>query len=301
MASTQKTIKLNLNQWQPTDKPKMSDFNTDNQVIDGALESVSANLAYLNAGNLLINGAFTVWQRGTSFAAPANIYTADRWRCSGGGTVSRKTTYSGMNISGSVTLSYIMEPADYSLISGKPATLSWVQGGSFHSETFTVSNATVFNKTLTNTSLDWVWLSLGSEPVINPVWRPYAQELALCQRYYEILLAGGPDAVVFCEPVYSGGVYSAEFSFIFRVEKRAVPVLKLANAQYGRIIIRNQAGGIVSGSPACTGITMRTTTTRQTTMTVALSAAFPTATFMCVTYDLNALTAQIIALDAEIY
>ena len=37
MASTNKTEHLSLNQWVLTDKPRMDDFNSDNQKLDQAV------------------------------------------------------------------------------------------------------------------------------------------------------------------------------------------------------------------------------------------------------------------------
>ena len=55
--------------------------------------------AYTGFKNKLINGATNVWQRATSFAAPANLtYTADRWFSTWGTanrTVSRQSGFSG--------------------------------------------------------------------------------------------------------------------------------------------------------------------------------------------------------------
>ena len=62
--------------------------------------STSTGLRYQSAynGNSVINGAFDIWQRGTSIASGAFYpYTADRWQCVRGGvvagmTVSRQTS-----------------------------------------------------------------------------------------------------------------------------------------------------------------------------------------------------------------
>ena len=43
MASTNSTEHLQLNQWSGTDRPKMADFNADNQKIDGALHAHTAD------------------------------------------------------------------------------------------------------------------------------------------------------------------------------------------------------------------------------------------------------------------
>lgn len=43
MASTNKTSRLQLNSWLPTDKPKMEDFNSDNEIIDQSLGTHVSN------------------------------------------------------------------------------------------------------------------------------------------------------------------------------------------------------------------------------------------------------------------
>ena len=53
MASANKTGYLNLNQWQGTDKPKMTDFNADNQKIDSGISALSTSLSAHAASALL--------------------------------------------------------------------------------------------------------------------------------------------------------------------------------------------------------------------------------------------------------
>lgn len=67
-------------------------------VVDGAMLN-TANAQYTMFKNKFINGAFNVWQRATSFSAPANLaYTADRWFSIWGTanrTISRQAGFSG--------------------------------------------------------------------------------------------------------------------------------------------------------------------------------------------------------------
>jgi len=65
-------------------------------VSPGLLDSTAQ---YYSFKNRIINGAMGIWQRGTSFAAPANLaYTADRWFSIWGTanrTISRQAGFSG--------------------------------------------------------------------------------------------------------------------------------------------------------------------------------------------------------------
>lgn len=51
MPSSSKTNYLNLNYWSAGDKPKMADFNSDNQRVDSAIQEHAQNTALHLAGN----------------------------------------------------------------------------------------------------------------------------------------------------------------------------------------------------------------------------------------------------------
>lgn len=141
--------------------------------------------------NLLINGALQIWQRGTSFTNPNNTYTADRMKCTGG-VVSRTSANGGMTVTGATTLRYIMEDLDYAQIAGQTVTLSYLRNGSVVTDTYLSSRYSsvtggriVIELSLSNCALGWIKLELGDKATPFAV-RPIAEELALCQRYYEV-------------------------------------------------------------------------------------------------------------------
>ena len=139
----------------------------------------------------LINGTLSVWQRynandSTTYTNPSNAYIADRFRSNGTGTVKPNARGYGADITGTVTMQYWMEKSDFALLPDPVVVYYSVDGEMQSTSTAKTSvptdsdgNACIFNPAITNQTLDWVSLYPG-----RPV-RPYAEELALCQRYYQ--------------------------------------------------------------------------------------------------------------------
>lgn len=180
----------------------------------------------LSNPNLLINGDFQVWQRGTFFTGVDNdIYTADRWRCNN--SVSK-----GVNVSASTpsalnaiwvkecafALSYYMENKYNMLLKQiyylkqNEFTISLMMDNELYTYTATFTDVTNYIEFNINTkefnirtsdsnnnlmilitgsntagamhTFRYVKLELGT--VCTPfISRPYTEELAMCQRYYE--------------------------------------------------------------------------------------------------------------------
>lgn len=177
MASTNKTAGLKLNQYISTDKPTMADYNADMAKIDN-----------LTNQNLLINGNFQVWQRGTSFSVGSSawVYTADRWRVKAtSGTVTITKDSTGIKTSGACTLQYVLSAEDLAMLTGKTVTLTYLKNGVVQTaSTFTVSSKTVVSLTLaTNNVINWVKLELGSLST-GRVINTYTKELQDCLAYY---------------------------------------------------------------------------------------------------------------------
>jgi hypothetical protein len=86
---------------------KLSIGNSGDSIVADSAATVGLRYsATPSASNPVINSAFQVWQRGTSFSIPASAaatYTADRWQCSGTGanqalTISRQVTNDTTNL-----------------------------------------------------------------------------------------------------------------------------------------------------------------------------------------------------------
>ena len=209
-------------------------LGTTSQTLKGAVNEVKAiadsntsqlsentqNIAQLSNPNLLINGDFQAWQRGTSFSNLYQQYSADRWYClrSGTGATTITKDSNGMSVTTTETAfidQFIENSAQFKdtimtfsacvdgvwyHISGKPSdalTLAIPKGNLLVS--FNTSKNTVTCMIQLNSSaiINKCKFELGS--IATPfVPRPYAEELALCKRYlYNIEVATYVRSIVY--------------------------------------------------------------------------------------------------------
>jgi hypothetical protein len=122
---------------------------------------------FVGAKNIVINGGMDYWQRGTSFTALGNVYTADRWNVynvgtAGAYTASRVSSWlngfdyafrlqrnSGATSTGSTYLSMAFEGSDFVRFTGGKVTLSfYARKGADYSPAS--SNWNVFSEIGTN-------------------------------------------------------------------------------------------------------------------------------------------------------
>lgn len=178
--------------------------------------------------NLLINGGFTVWQRGESFTVgTSRMYTADRWYCvklAGGAesaTVSR--TEDGMLVSGAtVSIAYMLESQDVALLAGKQLTLSIGVKNSDGSMKYITRPAEVTGAMVSlggftaGQTVCWAKLELGEEATPF-VPRSYGEELLACMRYYQ------KTGTVFCPGYITAG--GASFTYMPPIPMRIVPTI----------------------------------------------------------------------------
>lgn len=200
-------------------------------ILDGSRKVKCAETADVALGNanptLLINGDFKINQRGnTIYNCTGNTYTVDRWMGFNGLKVTKNTagiTISNTNSSGSGLFQQKLEET-YSSFAGQALTLSAKIDGEIYSLTITfassspTSQGTIASKeiktgvslTLTafsngifsagitlsagvSLNVSHIKLELGTTPTtFTP--RTTAEELALCQRYYQVL---GIDSVAY--------------------------------------------------------------------------------------------------------
>lgn len=204
--------------------------------------------------NLLINGDFRVNQRGQTSYITTGLqkYSADRWCLVNAGATFDTTTKTLSNSgSSNVFLSQFIE-GGRELLAGKKVAISMSVGGVVYSNSGTLPSTLTSTQYLTtdiiagvkmridnsgtneiafqirvepsySVSIDWCKLEIGE--VATPYSpRPYAEEFAMCQRYYQKLVSVDTYRFIFIgSPYYSASIVSVPYNF--PTEMRTVPTL----------------------------------------------------------------------------
>jgi hypothetical protein len=276
--------------------------------------------------NLLINPDFQVWQRGTIFNT-ASGYTADRWYWNGGSAPVEQITMNNcpaLQMTPAITWrdirQYIERPA---MLSGRTVTmsakidnaigvaLSFYIGGDIVfsanadaygeqtiSATATLPSITdsdkvyvcIGNKTNNSSTIKIAWIKLELGSVATPhVSRPYAQELALCQRY---ALQLNPNSISSGHIGFGGARSTTQVSCIIPVPMtmRVNPSLVYSGV-VGNFTCRNGGTSIYA-----TGVTIGAMGAGIVQMYLA-STGFTAGAV----YEVYWINAPSIVLDAEIY
>jgi hypothetical protein len=189
----------------------------------------SSGSSYVAGKNFVINGGFDIWQRGTSFASAANIYTTDRWliyRSGGNLTTSRVATGDTTNLpniqyatrlqrtasSTNLDVVYFMnmfETVNTIPLVGQTVTLSfYARRGANYSPTSNILNASV--RTGTGTDQNWIngytgeATPLTTNATLTTTWQRFtvsgtiattANELTVLFSYTPTGTAGAADLV----------------------------------------------------------------------------------------------------------
>ncbi len=203
-----------------------------------------------NGRNLIINGGFDVWQRGTSFAVSTPFYTADRWCCWRGGyavgaTVSRSSDVpssvfaysfklqrdSGNTAVTDIQMNQGIESASMRHVAGGTVTVSfWAKAGAHFSAASSTLNVVVRTGTGVDQSTasygSWAGAAaLSSTVTLSTSWTRYTLTFTLGSTVSEALLqfycvpvgtAGADDSVYITGIQLEAGAYASAY------ERRAI-------------------------------------------------------------------------------
>jgi hypothetical protein len=199
----------------------------------GDLTISTINGGAIGAKNALINGNFGINQRAVSgtVTLSAGVYGHDRFKAGASGCTYTFATSNNITTLTITAGSLIQVIEGINLQSGT-YTLSWtgtaqgkIGGGSYAGSgvTGTVTGGTNLNIEFDTGTLSLVQLEAGS--VATPFeHRQYGQELALCQRYYEIGRVYG-QAYFYNTTINASDRFGASFSY--KATKRASPTVVL--------------------------------------------------------------------------
>lgn len=211
--------------------------------LEGSMADTEEKVSTLSNPNLLINGGFTVWQRGESFTIPrtgygTGGYTADRWRVwanadSTGGNITVTKADDGMHIEadGAGFATYRFEEAEVKKLSGKTVTLSQSVDGVVSSAERSFPTTGILNVTLpASGTINWIKLELGEEATPY-VPKGYGEELLACMRYYQVTGAA------FCAGYITA--QTASFTYTMPTPMRTTPTI---GGETGDVTIRPVSG-----------------------------------------------------------
>lgn len=233
--------------------------HTDASVVKNGSKTVAEQLNEITNHGFLINKDFKIWQRGTSFAdIIVGQYTADRWQVDSNAahTIQIDKVDTGLkmtwNNTGLGMITQLLELIDKERLIGKKVSFAVSINGIIYTYTTTISTAYTYidfdlsTKTFTTSehptvTMYYIYLHHDSAPIgttyiINYIDdniggnigdftpRPYAEELALCQRYYEFYPYIGASGII-----KSCVNATCIDGLKFEVEKRTTPTITLYN------------------------------------------------------------------------
>ena len=276
---------------------------TEAKIADAAVVSLKSGRK-----NLIINGGFDVWQRGTSVATTSSAYGADRWTSGTNADITfsqqsftvgqtdvpnEPAYYLRANKTGTDDdMGMVQHIEDVRTFAGKTVTLSFfVKGDSTYtgqvkiSQDFGSGGSTTVTSTAQTINLTTSWQkiiytitlpsisgkTIGSGSNLSMIikhstaaaagvfdiaqvqfeagsvatdfeHRSYGEELALCQRYYEVL---GSTAVTDYGFMYIGGNWTtvnSRWGLQWTVTKRASPTITESGTWY----VRNSTGSSIA-------------------------------------------------------
>jgi hypothetical protein len=191
--------------------------------------------------NLLIDAGFTINQRGYVSAATlaSGAYGHDRWKAGASGgnySFTQLASNTQITIASGKSLIQVVEDKN---VSGTSYVLSWegtaqaryavnsaTPAGSYAASPIVITGqtaGTTMSVEFNTGTLSKPQLELGAVATSFDQ-RAYSQELAMCQRYYEVLI-NTTETAPFLSTYYRAAVYSA--SWFFKQSKRATPTIAL--------------------------------------------------------------------------
>lgn len=214
------------------------------------------NLLQIGNSNLLINGDFQIWQRGTVFKNIRNSdYCADRWRVYRRSDVDivnvekvddgLKITCDTGEITGEFNVYQSVDKNEYAWLIGKKTIVTQSINDIVKKyeriqrveDNSSYINIVSVNGLKANDVINYVKVELGE--IATPlVPRPYAEELMLCQRYYQDYSYNAIKSI----PFINDSTY-LHFSFKLVPEMRVPPTLLNDSKFYADGLYRMTDGG----------------------------------------------------------